>query len=187
VLVKKLLVLALCFIAPTVLAQSNHFEGFSIALDYSDNGFADNSTPGGHSYSQNGVPSVTAQYYLPVNESWVAGPYVTYDLMGTDTSHIQGSANHPVETGVKVGYAINESWLAYVKLGYSFSQFVQPDGYDAWMRGPSYGAGIDYMMTEHVFARVEISQQNYNTLRWSDGSTDKCIISSYGVSIGYRF
>jgi len=107
--------------------------------------------------------------------------------MSTDTSHIQGTANHPVEGGAKIGYAINDSWLAYVKLGYSYSQFVQPGGYDSWMRGPSYGIGVDHMMTEHVFARVELSQQNYNTLRWSDGSSDKCIISSYGASIGYRF
>jgi opacity protein-like surface antigen len=184
---KKLFFISVYLLATSVFAQSQNFAGLSISFDYSDNGFSDTSTPGGHSYSQNGVPSLTAQYYIPVDDRFVAGPYATYDLVNTDTSHIQGTANHPLEAGAKIGYAINDSWLAYAKLGYSWSQFVQPDGYDSWMRGPSYGLGIDYMATEHILLRAEISQQNYNTLHWSDGSSDKCIISSYGVSIGYRF
>ncbi|SNX27705.1 Opacity protein [Polynucleobacter meluiroseus] len=184
---KKILFIACLIWATSSVAQSSHFTGFSLSLDYADNGFDDTSTPGGHSYSQNGVPSVTAQYYLPVNERFVAGPYASYDLASTDTSHIQGAANHPFETGIKVGYAVSDQLLAYLKLGYSFSQFVQPSGYDSWMHGPSYGIGADYLVTEHIFGRVEVSQQNYNTLRWSDGSSDKCIISSYGVAIGYLF
>jgi opacity protein-like surface antigen len=184
---KKLFLILVCLFTTSVFAQSQHFEGFSISLDYADNGFDDTSTPGGHSYSQNGVPSLTAQYYIPVNDKFVAGPYATYDLVNTDTSHIQGTANHPLEAGGKLGYAINDSWLAYVKLGYSWSQFVQPSGYDSWMRGPSYGLGVDYMATEHVLLRAEIAQQNFNTLHWGDGSSDKCIISSIGASIGYRF
>ena len=184
---KKLALLLWVLAAPLAYGQSQNFSGFGLSLDYSDNGFKDVSTPGGSSYSQNGVPSITADYYIPINEKYIASPYATYDLMSTDTSHIQGTANHPFEIGAKVGYAINDSWLAYVKLGYSFSQFVQPSGYDAWMRGPSYGLGVDYLVTQHVFARAEVSQQNYNTLHWSDGSSDKCIISTYGISIGYRF
>ena len=73
-----------------------------------------------------------------------------------------------------------------VKLGYSWSKFSSP-GYYQWINGPSYGIGAEYLITKSIFTRAEISQQNYKTVTWNDGSTDKVNINSYTLSIGYRF
>jgi len=32
-----------------------------------------------------------------------------------------------------------------------------------------------------------VSQQNYKTVYWNDGSSDKVYINSYGASIGWKF
>jgi len=66
---EKVFLLALCFMVPTVFAQSSHFEGLSLSLDYADNVFSDTSTPGGKSVSQNGIPSTTVQYTFPLTKS----------------------------------------------------------------------------------------------------------------------
>ena len=55
------------------------------------------------------------------------------------------------------------------------------------MNGPSYGLGIEYMFTDNIFSRLEISQQNYERINWVDGGADKIYINSYGLSIGWRF
>mgnify|MGYP003346397533 CR=1 FL=1 len=91
-----------------------------------------------------------------------------------------------IEAGAKVAYAFTEKLLGYLKLGYSWSKYSSP-GYYQWINGPSYGIGVDYLITKNLFVRAEVSQQNYKTIYWSDGSSDKVLINSYGASIGWRF
>ena len=183
----KKLVFLLCFLAaPIAYGQSQNFEGFGIAIDYSLNSITDKSDPGGSATSNSGIPSITVDAYKAVNDQWLLGLYGTYDLGTTDTSGTDPDAHHPIEAGGKVAYAFTENLLGYVKLGYSWSKFSSP-GYYQWMSGPSYGIGAEYLITKHVFTRVEVSQQNYKTVQWSDGSSDKVNINSYGVSLGWRF
>ncbi len=167
-------------------AQSQNFEGFGLAFDYSLNSITDKSNPGGSATSNSGIPSITADVYKAINDQWLLGVYGTYDLGTTDTSGTDPDAHHPIEAGAKVAYALTEKLLGYVKLGYSWSKFSSP-GYYQWINGPSYGIGAEYLITKSIFTRAEISQQNYKTVTWNDGSTDKVNINSYTLSIGYRF
>ena len=183
---KKLAILLCALSMPIAYGQSQNFEGFGLAFDYSLNSIADVSTPGGSATSRSGIPSITADAYKAINDQWLIGAYGTYDLATTDTSGSDPDAQHPIEAGGKVAYAFTEKILGYVKLGWSWSKFSSP-GYYQWMNGPSYGIGAEYLLTKQVFTRVEVSQQNYKTVQWSDGSSDKVDINSATISIGYRF
>lgn len=183
----KKLAFLLCFLAaPIAYGQSQNFEGFGISIDYSLNSITDKSDPGGSTTSNSGIPSVTVDAYKAVNDQWLLGLYGTYDLGTTDTSGTDPDAHHPFEAGGKVAYAFTENLLGYIKLGWSWSKYSSP-GYYQWLNGPSYGIGAEYLLTKHVFTRVEVSQQNYKTVQWNDGSSDKVNINSYGVSLGWRF
>jgi len=183
---KKIAILLWILSMPVAFAQSQNFEGFGLAIDYSLNSIADKSTPGDSATSRSGIPSITADFYKAINDKWLLGAYGSYDLGTTDTSGSDPDAHHPIEAGGKVGYAITENLLGYVKLGWSWSKYSSP-GYYQWMNGPSYGIGAEYLLTKNLFTRVEVSQQNYKTLYWSDGSSDKVNINSYGISLGGRF
>ena len=183
---KKITILLWVALSPAAFAQSQNFEGFGLAIDYSLNSIIDKSTPGGSPKSNSGIPSITADAYLAFNDQWLVGVYGTYDLATTDTAGSDPDAHNPVEAGGKVGYAFTEKLMAYVKLGYSWSKFSSP-GYYQWLNGPSYGIGAEYLLTKNLFTRVEASQQNYKTVYWSDGSSDKVNINSYGISLGWRF
>ena len=183
---RKLAILLWALSIPSAFAQSQNFEGFGLSLDYAVNDIVDTSTPGSTVSNRSGVPSITADVYKAISDSWLVGVYGNYDLGTTDTSGSDPDAHHPIEAGGKVGFAINEKWMAYAKLGWSWSKYSSP-GYYAWMNGPSYGLGVEYLITKNLFTRLEVSQQNYKTITWSDNSTDKVYINSYGVSIGWRF
>ena len=183
---KKIAILLWVALSPAVFAQSQNFEGFGLSFDYSLNSITDKSTPGDLATSRSGIPSITADAYLAINDQWLVGVYGTYDLATTDTAGSDPDAHNPVEAGGQVGYAFTEKLMAYVKLGYSWSKYSSP-GYYQWINGPSYGIGAEYLLTKNLFTRVEVSQQNYKTVYWSDGSSDKVNINSYGISLGWRF
>ena len=188
-LMKKIYILVSIFsvlISPLTFAQSQNFEGFGLSFDYSLNSITDVSNPGGSATSNSGIPSITADAYKAINNQWLLGVYGTYDIGTTDTSGSDPDAHHPIEAGAKVAYAFTEKLLGYVKLGYSWSKYSSP-GYYQWINGPSYGIGAEYLITKSIFTRAEISQQNYKTVTWNDGSTDKVSINSYTLSLGYRF
>lgn len=183
---KKIVVLLWMSLSSVAFAQSKNFEGFSFAIDYSLKSITDQSIPGGSETSNSGIPGITADYYKAINERWLVGAYGTYDLVTTDTAGSDPDAHNPIEVGGKLGFAFNEKLMAYAKLGYSASKYSSP-GYYQWIRGPSYGVGAEYLLTKHMFTRVEFSQQNYKTVAWGDGSSDKVWIDSYGISLGWRF
>ncbi len=184
---KRFLLCYIWLLSSSVFAQSQNFEGFGLAVDYSVNSITDKSSPdGGSATSRSGIPSITADFYKALTDTFLLGAYATYDLVTTDTSGGDPDAHHPFEAGGKIGYAFTDSLIAYVKLGYSWSKYSSP-GYYAWLQGPSYGLGAEYLITKNIFTRAEISQQNYKNINWSDGTSDKVNINSYGFSLGYRF
>lgn len=183
---KRLIFCLWTIFALPVFAQSQNFEGIGLSFDYNLNSITDTSTPGGSVTSRSGMPSITADYYQAVTNQILVGVYGSYDLGTTDTSGTDPDAHRPIEAGGKVGYAFTESLVGYVKLGYSWSKYSSPDYYQ-WLNGPSYGIGVEYLLTKNFFTRAEVSQQNYKSISWSDGSSDKVTINSYGVSFGWRF
>ena len=167
-------------------SKSIKFEGFGIAVDYNVNQIVDVSYPGGQSKSNSGIPSITLDYWKSVSNSFLGGVYLTQDLVTTDTTGTDPDAKYPIEGGIKLGYAVSEDIMGYIKGGYSWSR-LSGDGYSHWMNGTSYGVGIEYMITNNLFTHLELSQQNYQRINWSDGSADKIYINSYGASLGWRF
>ena len=162
------------------------FNGFGISVDYNVNQIVDISYPGGQVHSNSGIPSITLDYWKGINETFLGGVYVSQDLATTDTTGTDPDAKYPIEGGLKLGYAFTEDFMAYVKGGYSWSR-ASGVGYSHWMNGPSYGLGVEYMLTDDIFSRLEVSQQNYDRITWADGSADKIYINSYGISLGWRF
>lgn len=162
------------------------FEGFGVSVDYNINRIDDISYPGGQAHSNSGIPSITLDYWHGLSDTILGGVYVSQDLATTDTTGKDPDAMYPIEGGLKLGYAFTEDLMGYVKGGYSWSR-LSGDGFSHWMNGPSYGLGVEYMVTDNIFGRFEVSQQNYDRITWSDGSADKIYISSYGVSVGWRF
>ncbi len=183
---KKIVVLLWMSFSSATFAQSQNFEGFGLSIDYSLNSITDKSTPGGSETSNSGIPSMTLDYFKALNTQWLVGAYASYDLVTTDTTGTDPDAHNPFEVGGKLGLALNEKLMAYAKLGYSGSKYSSP-GFYQWLRGSSYGIGVEYLLTKHMFTRVEVSQQNYKTIDWGDGSSDKVWINSYGVSLGWKF
>ena len=183
---KIIFFLSIVFLSPVVTAQSQNFEGFGLSLDYSVNSINDVSTPGGSLTSRSGMPSITLDAFKAISDSWLVGLYGSYDLGTTDTTGTDPDAHNPIEAGGKVAYALNEKLMAYAKLGWSWSKYSAPEYYQ-WLEGPSYGIGVEYLITKNLFTRVEVSQQNYKTIDWIDGSTDKVTIKRYGASLGWRF
>ena len=183
---KKLAFILWIVSVPIAHAQSQNFEGIGVSFDYALNSITDKSTPGGSATSNSGIPSITIDAYKSMSNQWLLGVYGSYDLGTTDTSGTDPDAHHPIEAGGKIGYAITDKLLGYIKLGWSWSKYSSPDYYQ-WMSGPSYGIGAEYLITKNIFSRVEVSQQNYKTVQWNDGSSDKVNINSYSVSLGWRF
>ncbi len=183
---KKVFVLLLLMLSPTIFAQSQNFQGFGLSIDYALNSIEDISTPGGSATSKSGIPGVTADALKAINDQWLVGVYGTYELATTDTAGSDPDAYNPLEVGGKVGYAFTEKLMGYVKLGYAWSKYSYPSYYQ-WMSGPSYGIGAEYLITNNLFARIEIAQQNYKTVYWNDGSSDRVKIDSYGIALGWRF
>ncbi|MEI7611529.1 MAG: outer membrane beta-barrel protein [Betaproteobacteria bacterium] len=183
---KKLALVLSTFLVSTAFAQSKNFEGLGVAFDYSLNSITDVSNPGSSVTTRSGIPSLTIDFNKAISNKILLGVYGTYDLATTDTSGSDPDAQHPFELGAKTGFAFTESLMGYVKLGYSWSRYSS-QGYYKWLEGPSYGLGVEYLISKSLFTRAEISQQNYKKIYWSDGSTDKMNINSVGVSIGYRF
>ena len=167
-------------------ARTAKFEGFGISVDYNINQIDDISYPGGQSHANSGIPSITLDYWKGISDTFLGGAYVIQDLATTDTVGKDPDAKYPIEGGFKLGYAVTEDFLGYVRGGYSWSR-LSGDGYSHWMNGPSYGLGVEYMITNDFFTRLELSQQNYERINWIDGSADKIYINSYGISFGWRF
>lgn len=183
---KILFALIFAMLSMTTYAQSKNFSGFSISLDYSLNQITDVSNPGGSITTNNYIPSITADFMTPINEKWLMGVYASYDLSTTDTQGVDPDAQHPLELGVKFGYAATEKLMAYIKLGHVTSRFSAPGAYQT-MAGYAYGLGAEYYFTRSIFTRLEWGEQNFGTLYWGDGSTDKVDIRSINLSLGYRF
>lgn len=167
-------------------SKTAKFDGFGISVDYNINQIDDISYPGGQTHSNSGIPSITLDYWHGLSDTVLGGVYVTQDLATTDTTGTDPDAKYPIEGGLKLGYAFTEDLMGYVKGGYSWSR-ASGVGYSHWMNGPSYGLGVEYMVTDNIFGRFEVSQQNYERITWTDGSADKIYINSYGVSVGWRF
>ncbi|MEA9980512.1 outer membrane beta-barrel protein [Herbaspirillum sp. RTI4] len=178
--------IALLAISPTAFAQSQNFEGVGVSLDYGLFAIKDKSTPGSSITSNSGIPAVTLDYYHAVTDKVLLGGYFTYDLVSSDTYGSDPDAQHPMELGAKAAYAVTDSLIGYVKLGYAWTRFSSPGFYQI-MRGPAFGIGAEYLWTKNIFTRVEIARQNYKQVNWSDGTADKVNIDSYTVSVGYRF
>lgn len=186
IFIKKLLYLLLMMISSSVYAQSKNFEGFGLSFDYSLNVITDKSNPGSSNTSRSGIPSITADAYKAINNQWLVGVFGSIDLVTTDTTGTDPDAQRPIEAGGKLGYAINEKWLAYAKLGWAWAKYSSP-GYYQFINGPTYGLGVEYLITKNIFTRLEALQQNYRTIYWGDGSSDKVKVESYSISVGWRF
>ena len=96
-----------------------------------------------------------------------------------------------------VGYQLKENLRAYLRGGwginqYSFSEQDSQQGdrdFSLGLRGPVYGAGIAYDITEHIEIRLD-----YRFATYSDKATDDNISTEYKVDVntllvgvGYKF
>lgn len=87
-----------------------------------------------------------------------------------------GDVDYAVDLRGRVGYAAGRA-LPYLTVGYAF---VEADNGDD-IEGPTYGLGVDYLVTDRVFVGAE-----YRRLDLEGGATD-LDTDAFGLRVGFRF
>ena len=105
------------------------------------------------------------------------------------TEGLVGITNYPtegldttIELRARAGYATGDM-LAYGFLGYGKSEYGEW-GYDSWdVVGVTYGAGVDYMITNTIFAGLEFSHRELT----GEVLTQISSIDMISLRIGWKF
>lgn len=148
------------------------------------------------------IPGMSLVFRSELEDTQSAGVFGGYNwqrgnfVFGGELSYTQNGAvmiaappeyiDDIIEVRGRGGYSFGRA-LAYGFAGYSMSTY---DGsFDADLSGVSYGVGVDYLITDSIFAGIEYSQRkiegdivgnNYD----DDSSVEMDLIS---VRFGYKF
>lgn len=136
-----------------------------------------------------------------LSSQWLATVGVSYDLNKTDfgtVSYVDAGRTHTVQAKLKnhfslyvaPGYRFAPHWLGYAKLGWhtaraEFNDSLAGPG-TTRHNGMSLGLGVSTALTQHVEARFEVQQINFNrqSANLSSGKPQTREAFAY---LGYRF
>lgn len=198
---KKILVVALLSIASSgAMAQAssntnaNPFEGPSIGVSISSVGGSTDlsGTTSANMGQQSAVPTVEAGYAFGVSKEFALGLTGTYDLADTKGGSA-GSANlvgkRHYSINLKPGYVLGASTMLYALLGYNRMQGnLNNNGYTGTsnLNGIGYGIGIEALLDQHVYVKLEGQQVQYSSSTLS-GVTYKPSTTIATLGFGYKF
>ena len=92
-----------------------------------------------------------------------------------------------IELRGRVGYAMGDA-LVYGFFGYGMSEFGKPGVPDAWdVDGVTYGVGVDYMITNTIFAGLEFSHRELKGNATTPQSIQTSSIDMISLRIGYNY
>jgi outer membrane immunogenic protein len=95
------------------------------------------------------------------------------------------SAGSIIELRGRGGYAFGNA-LAYGFLGYAASDYTTSTG--TWdVSGASYGVGLDYLITDSVFAGLEFSRRQMSGETENLGQDQDTTVNAISLRFGYKF
>jgi outer membrane immunogenic protein len=147
-------------------------------------------------YSQSwGQFSLAGSAYYVIGDQKAGSIYMYTPQFGVNTYDFRNKNTWGIT--FDPGINLNESTLAYIKLGYGQTTGKGTEvfqnvtyTYDQTYGGFSYGAGVKYKLTPKLYGVAEILQTNYGskTVNFPDGYISFQPASLIGiVGLGYRF
>lgn len=197
---KKIVVVAGIIFSTSAFAQAEKFAGASVGINGGFNSQIldfSGTKLGNDTYSYN----VNGSYTFALSNQYTFGIGLTYDLGDMEASDaktmsITGSSNpYKIKSHYSLnfepGYAINEKYLAYLKLAYHGGKAYQSDlSVDQNITGTGYGFGTKYFISKDTFFSFEIQNIKYNSYSITPSSTTYTVTHKNTLStigIGYKF
>ncbi|MEJ6509587.1 MAG: outer membrane beta-barrel protein, partial [Octadecabacter sp.] len=139
--------------------------------------------PSVYEYLQDSAIGVFAGY------NWQRGNLVYGgELNVTEGSLVLEGYNEELDTTIelrgRVGYAMGDA-LVYGFFGYGMSEYVYSSSQHD-VAGGTYGLGIDYMVTDSIFAGLEVSNREL-TGTTGTGTDQTNYIDMISLRIGYNY
>lgn len=221
---KKLTLIALTtsllFLANQALANSKNFEGAAALIGLEKASYnskltsSDDTGFGNQDYGRSQIFAVTnLQYLQAVNDKWLLGGGVSYDLqkqtVGQNHSYVNSvdrnarvTAKNHYSIYLQPTYATSNQTALFAKLGYhstraTFSdqngQILSGFGNSRTkdLQGVGYGFGFMHFLNSNVFAKGEIEFVNYKAASLNYGTSGHAnlkLSSTAGImSLGYKF
>ena len=215
---KKLLVVAAtAMMAGSVMAAGSAFEGFNAQLGAGYNSYSPTITDQPNSgtastFTMGNGGSIAVRpglgYTAGLGDTFTLGGLVEYDIVNSKnvvvtqydpsdrtTTSLNMQQKNKTTFSVLPGIAIDETTMAYAKLGYSTfkTQLTYPGGSGSATNGSyNYGLGVKKLIDKNVYV---FGEGNYSTIvsktqPYTDGTgSTKFAGSSYNliVGVGYKF
>lgn len=191
---------AALLIAPQAWAQASHFTGWSLGLKLDSATTWTEFIGGGTSAkisdaSQNA--SLQAAYSAALANHGVLGFGVTYSFGDLKAGSIDVGGRsvdfklkNMYSVYVEPGYVLNDSWLAYAKLGYYGVRNGEEsvDGVTAskTFGGLGYGVGMRTMLDKKLYLQIEFTQADYNR-KTPDFGAYRSMTSTGSIGLGFKF
>jgi len=90
------------------------------------------------------------------------------------------------EVRARAGYAAGRA-MPYLFVGYAQGDYEDIIASDQTLSGITYGAGVDFMVTDRIFAGLEVTRRNLDGDTTSPGQTRDYESTTIGLRVGFRF
>lgn len=189
-------VVASATFSSAAFAQAKSFEGFSVGINGSFVGNTTELTSSGVPMNvgdSNLIPSGEIGYTHAITDKFTLGISGTYDFIesnaGKITSTLQFKAKNHYSINLKPGYALSKEALVYALVGYnSVEGSITNVSGSTTFTGMGYGFGTQLMLTNNLYAKLEIQQVQYDSKGTFGGVINMKPISNVGtIGIGYKF
>ena len=183
-------------LSSTAFAQAKNFEGFSVGVNASFVGNTTELTSSGVPLNvgdSNLIPAGEIGYTHAITDKFTLGISGTYDFIeskaGKITSSLQINAKNHYSINLKPGYALSKEALVYALVGYnSVEGSITNVSGSTTFTGIGYGFGTQLMLTNNLYAKLEIQQVQYDSKGTFGGVLNVKPISNVGtIGIGYKF
>lgn len=157
-----------------------------VGVTNSEMGYSDRATT--FEYLEDQMETFFLGYDYQFDNNFVVGAEVSL------SSGLEGVTGFPTETLEQImalrlrgGYAFGDL-LAYASVGLAASSFDVPAIPSNWdVTGEVYGIGVDYMVTDNIFAGLEYSMWDLSGDTNRPGQVQTSTIDAVSLRLGFRF
>jgi opacity protein-like surface antigen len=200
ILIKSQIAFVGMLLSTLASAQSKNFEGFAVGLNAGYDSTATKVTLAS-GFKMNGfgqsnfTSNLNGSYTFAIDEKITLGLSGTYNLsdskiytedaggLFTGTNVLKLKSQYSIN--IEPGYVLNETTLAYFKLGYHSADYNVSTTTKS-TSGVGYGVGVKYLISPNLYANLEFIKVDYSStaLGTSTGSTSNTVGT---LGIGYKF
>lgn len=94
--------------------------------------------------------------------------------------------NMTFEVRARAGYAAGRA-MPYLFVGYAQGDYEDAVADDQTLSGITYGGGVDFMVSENIFAGLEVTRRNLDGDTTVAGQTRDFENTTIGLRVGFRF